>query len=137
MMGSSAVRQCFSSSPQSTINKFILQLLATSRQLFAFARDGALPFSSTLHRINSYTGTPFAAVWFCATGSFLIGLLAFAGETATNAIFAMSVGALYLAYIVPIACFVLAKGTDRARVGPFTLGRFVSIFGQLIWIRFE
>lgn len=94
--------------------------------MFAFARDGALPFSSVLHRINSRTRTPVIAVWVCVFGAFLVGLLTFAGAAAINAIFAMAVGAQYLAYGVPIACFALAKGTDRARRGPFTLGRFVS-----------
>jgi len=98
-------------------------LLATSRQVFAFARDGALPFSSALHRVDPHTHTPVNAVWASVFGSFLIGLLTFAGAATINAIFAMSVGAQYLAYGVPIACFALAKGTDRARLGPFTLGR--------------
>jgi len=34
------------------------QVLAFSRQAFAFSRDGALPFSSYMYRINSYTKTP-------------------------------------------------------------------------------
>jgi len=32
--------------------------LVSSRQTFAFARDGALPFSSILYRMNKTTGTP-------------------------------------------------------------------------------
>ncbi|KLO14662.1 amino acid transporter [Schizopora paradoxa] len=99
-------------------------LLATSRQLFAFARDGALPLSSYLRRINPYTQTPVAAVWFCVCGSFLLGLLVLAGDAASNAIFAMCIGALYIAFGIPIACYILAKGTERERKGPFSLGRF-------------
>ena len=34
------------------------KLLAASRQTFAFSRDGALPFSRYLYRMNSYTQTP-------------------------------------------------------------------------------
>ncbi|KAF8553642.1 hypothetical protein OG21DRAFT_1497597, partial [Imleria badia] len=33
-------------------------VLAASRQSFAFARDGALPLSSILYRMNGFTGTP-------------------------------------------------------------------------------
>lgn len=102
-------------------------MLATSRQVFAFARDGALPFSSYLHRINPYTRTPIIAVWACAFGAFLVGLLTFAGAAAINAIFAMAVGAQYIAYGVPIACFISARGTERARRGPFSLGRLVCV----------
>ena len=38
--------------------KSLEQLLASSRQTFAFSRDGALPFSKYMYRINSYTKTP-------------------------------------------------------------------------------
>ncbi|KLO14661.1 APC amino acid permease [Schizopora paradoxa] len=113
-------------------------LLATSRQMFAFARDGALPFSSVLHRIDSRTRTPVIAVWVCVSGAFLVGLLTFAGAAAINAIFAMGVCAQYLAYGIPIACFALAKGTNRARTGPFTLGRlsFPIAATAVIWMIF-
>ena len=71
-------------------------VLAASRQSFAFSRDGALPFSKYLYRMNSYTGTPVNTVWFTAIFSILLGLLAFAGDAAINAIFAMSITALYV-----------------------------------------
>lgn len=71
-------------------------LLAASRQSFAFSRDGALPFSKWLYRMNNYTGTPVNTVWFVAVFSIILGLLAFAGDAAINAIFSMSVTALYV-----------------------------------------
>lgn len=37
-------------------------VLAASRQTFAFSRDGALPFSSILYRINKTTKTPVNTV---------------------------------------------------------------------------
>lgn len=71
-------------------------VLAASRQSFAFARDGALPFSSWLYRMNGFTGTPVNTVWFTCGFSILLGLLAFAGAQAINAIFSLSVVALYV-----------------------------------------
>ena len=71
-------------------------VLAASRQSFAFSRDGALPFSKWLYRMNSFTGTPVNTVWFVAVFSILLGLLAFAGDAAINAIFAISVTGLYV-----------------------------------------
>ena len=71
-------------------------VLAASRQSFAFSRDGALPFSNWLYRMNSFTGTPVNTVWFVAVFSLLLGLLAFAGDAAINAIFSMSIVALYI-----------------------------------------
>ncbi|KAJ7697014.1 hypothetical protein B0H17DRAFT_928678, partial [Mycena rosella] len=58
---------------------FNSQLTSSSRQTFAFSRDGALPFSRFLYKINSVTGTPVRCVWFSATCAALLGLIIFAG----------------------------------------------------------
>ncbi|KAF9815693.1 hypothetical protein IEO21_04410 [Rhodonia placenta] len=111
-------------------------VLAASRQSFAFARDGALPFSSWLYRMNSFTGTPVNTVWFTCGFSILLGLLAFAGAQAINAIFSLSVVALYVAYAIPIAARFLGKN-DFAP-GPFNLGRFSGpvAFLAVAWMTF-
>ncbi|KAH9834444.1 APC amino acid permease [Rhodofomes roseus] len=97
-------------------------VLAASRQSFAFSRDGALPFSSWLYRMNSFTGTPVNTVYFTCAFSLLLGLLAFAGDAAINAIFSLSVVALYVAYAIPIAARFL--GDNDFQPGPFSLGRW-------------
>lgn len=73
-------------------------VLAASRQSFAFARDGALPFSGWLYRMNGYTKTPVNTVFFTCTCAILLGLLSFAGASAINAVFSLSITALYIAY---------------------------------------
>ena len=73
-------------------------VLSASRQAFAFARDGALPFSGWLYRMNKYTETPVNTVWFTCGFAILLGLLVFAGTQAINAIFSLSIVALYIAY---------------------------------------
>ncbi|TFY63534.1 hypothetical protein EVJ58_g3194 [Rhodofomes roseus] len=112
-------------------------LLASSRQTFAFARDGGLPFSGLLYRIHPRTQTPIACAWAAAFVAALLGLLAFAGDAAISAIFALGVVGLYIAYIIPI-CSRFAGG--RAWVpGPFTLGRFgfpVAVI-SLLWMVFS
>ncbi|KAL5524934.1 hypothetical protein ACEPAF_8803 [Sanghuangporus sanghuang] len=97
-------------------------LLASSRQVFAFSRDGALPFSRYLYRMNSYTRTPVNTVWFSAICAVLLGLLVFAGDQAINAVFSISVTASYIAYAVPI----VARFTfnNEFKPGPFNLGWF-------------
>ncbi|KAH7882169.1 amino acid/polyamine transporter I [Phlebopus sp. FC_14] len=97
-------------------------VLAASRQSFAFSRDGALPFSRVLYRMNSFTGTPVNTVWFVAAIAILLGLLSFAGAQAINAIFAISVTALYVAYSIPIASRFIFKNDFKP--GPFSLGVF-------------
>ncbi|CAE6457090.1 unnamed protein product [Rhizoctonia solani] len=98
-------------------------VLATSRQVFAFSRDGAMPFSGILYRMNSYTETPVNTVWFSVFVSALLGLLAFAGEAAISAVFALSVIGLYIAYSIPIGARFLFKGHNY-KPGPFNLGAF-------------
>ena len=51
-----------------------------------------------LYRMNAFTGTPVNTVWFTCGFATFLGLLAFAGSQAINAVFALSVVALYIAY---------------------------------------
>lgn len=95
-------------------------VLAASRQSFAFARDGALPFSSWLYRMNRYTKTPINTVFFTCALAILLSLLIFAGQQAIGAIFALGVVALYVAYSIPIAARFIF--TNDFKPGPFTLG---------------
>jgi amino acid transporter len=97
-------------------------VLASSRQTFAFSRDGALPFSSFLYRMNSFTKTPVNTVWFVAIISIILGMLSFAGSQAINAIFALSVTALYIAYAIPMIARFAFK--NNFKPGPFDLGIF-------------
>jgi amino acid permease (GABA permease) len=96
-------------------------LLVGSRQTFAFARDGALPFSRYLYRINGYTKTPVNTVWFDATCVLAIGLLSFVSTEAINAVFTIAVTASYVAYITPITTRFAFK--NNFKPGPFYLGK--------------
>lgn len=107
------------------------QLVSCSRQTFAFARDGGLPFSRYLYKINPSTRTPVNCVWASAAAGLLLGLLAFAGPSAINAIFSLAIIGQYIAFSVPVACRLL--GGVPWTPGPFTLGKFVSytgVFGE-------
>ncbi|KAI0746628.1 APC amino acid permease [Daedaleopsis nitida] len=94
-------------------------LTAVSRQVFAFARDKALPFSSVIYRVNRYTQTPVNAVWTAACVAALLGLLAFAGPTANSAIFSLAIAGQYTAFSIPIMSRFLgersgARGRSRS-----------------------
>ena len=99
-------------------------VLAASRQSFAFARDGALPLSKFLYRVNTYTGTPVNTVWFDCVLALLIGLLALLGRAAVSAVFTISVTATYVEYITPIVSRFVFENDFKP--GPFSLGVFVS-----------
>ncbi|KAI6152264.1 amino acid/polyamine transporter I [Pisolithus tinctorius] len=97
-------------------------LLVASRQIFAYSRDRALPFSSILSYVNKSTSTPVIAVWFVVILATLLGLLAFAGTQAIDAIFPLAINAVYIAYSITIAARWL--GDNDFKRGPFHLGIF-------------
>lgn len=96
-------------------------LLVGSRQTFAFARDGALPFSRYLYRINGYTKTPVNTVWFDTVFVLVVGLLAFVSTEAINAVFTIGLTASYVSYITPITTRFAFKNDFKP--GPFHLGK--------------
>ena len=55
-----------------------------SRVVYAFARDGALPGSTLLKRMNPHTQTPVNAVWFVMFWSAIAGLLGFSEAALTS-----------------------------------------------------
>ncbi|KAI0027596.1 amino acid/polyamine transporter I [Vararia minispora EC-137] len=96
-------------------------LTVCSRQIFAFSRDGALPCSRILRRVDVRTRVPIRAVWFSVLVSALLGLLAFAGANAIGTIFSLVVAGQYVAYAIPISTRFLGK--NNFKHGPFSLGR--------------
>ncbi|EIN08575.1 APC amino acid permease [Punctularia strigosozonata HHB-11173 SS5] len=111
-------------------------LTVASRQCFAFARDGALPVSGLLYRINPFTHTPVNCVWFVCAIAMLVSLLAFAGSAAISALFTMAIASLYITYIIPIATRFVFKNDFKP--GPFSLGRlsFPIAATSVLWMLF-
>ena len=60
------------------------QAVDTSRVVFAFARDNALPGSRYWKRMNQYTQTPVNAVWFVIAVSSICGVLGFSPMALTS-----------------------------------------------------
>ncbi|BEI94486.1 uncharacterized protein CcaverHIS019_0700580 [Cutaneotrichosporon cavernicola] len=99
-------------------------ILPSSRQAFAFARDGALPFSQYFHHIDSWAGTPVRTVWLVIGAAIPLGFLGFAdpeNQAAINAIFALAIMGPYVAYGIPIFARIFWKRTFIP--GPWYLGR--------------
>lgn len=111
--------------------------LGSSRMVYAFARDGATPFSTYLSRIHRRTQTPVYAVWANILFAAVIGLLYIVNETAFNAIVSVNTIASSLAYFIPIA-LRLTVARSSFKPGPFHLGPFSNIinFISCFWILF-
>ncbi|KAF7926139.1 uncharacterized protein EAE97_010439 [Botrytis byssoidea] len=102
--------------------------VVSSRVVYAYSRDGALPGSHWLKQVSPHTKTPVYAVWFVLTLGALLGLLIFASPVAIGAVFSMGAIAQYIAFVFPIALKVFsAKG--KFRPGPWNLGRFSTAIG--------
>jgi amino acid transporter len=84
--------------------------------VYAYSRDGALPFSHWLKQVNRWTQTPVYAVWFIAFIGALQCLLVFGGPVAINAIFSVVAIAQYAAYITPIS-LKLFFGSEKFKPG--------------------
>ncbi|KAG1473240.1 hypothetical protein G6F56_001069 [Rhizopus delemar] len=109
--------------------------LGSSRMVYAFARDGATPFSKYLSIVNPKTKTPIYAVWFNVIFAIIVGLLYIINETAFNAIVSVNTIASSMAYFIPIA-LKLTVARKIFKRGPFHLGPFSDIinFISLCWI---
>ena len=93
---------------------------SASRMVYAFARDGGLPFSPALRRVSPSWRTPVGAIWLVA------GLaVAFTAYTPMyNALAAVCAIFLYVSYVLPAALGLYAHGRTWTRMGPWDLGRW-------------
>jgi amino acid permease (GABA permease) len=102
---------------------------ANSRMIYAFSRDGALPFSSFWHRVNKRTRTPTNAVWLGAGGAFVLGLPYLWNTTAYAAVTSIAVIGLYIAYVLPT--FLRLRRGESFQRGPWHLGRWSRPIGTV------
>lgn len=116
-------------------------LTSTSRMVYAFARDGGLPWSGVLRKVHPEFRTPVAAIWVSSllTVSFTI----YAGVFAT--IVSVCVIFLYISYLLPIALGFWAHGRHWKQMGPWSLGKafrpiaFLCVMGcvVLLYLTFQ
>ncbi|OCL05726.1 amino acid transporter-like protein [Glonium stellatum] len=104
--------------------------IVSSRVVFAYSRDGAIPGSRWWSRVNSRTKTPVNSVWFVLTIAALLGLLMFASPVAISAVFSIGVIGQYTAFVTPLG-LKLFFARDKFRPGPWNLGRFSKPVGAI------
>ncbi|MFI0447254.1 amino acid permease [Actinomadura sp. 6N118] len=109
---------------------------ANSRMIYAFSRDGALPFSRIWHAINKRTRTPTNAIWLAAGGAWVLALPAIWNKTAYLAVTSVAVIGLYIAYVIPT--FLRLLQGDRFQRGPWHLGKWGRPIGivAVVWVVF-
>jgi amino acid transporter len=103
-------------------------LTSTSRMMYAFSRDGGLPFSGALKQVSHKHRTPVNAIWWGAILSIVATLYgdAFVVLSTGCAVF------LYISYVMPIAAGLRAElGGTWATKGPFQLGAASKVVSVL------
>ncbi len=112
------------------------EVAAASRMVFAFSRDGALPFSSQWRRVSTRTGTPSSAVLLTVAAAALLAFPALFSKAAYSAVTAIAVIGVTPAYAIPI--FLRLRNKDRFQQGKWNLGRWGVPIGWIavIWVVF-
>ncbi|KAF8903015.1 amino acid/polyamine transporter I [Mucidula mucida] len=103
---------------------FVIVIQYVMTAIFAFSRDGGLPFSRWIYFVDPRTGTPTHAVWTCGALVLLLGAIAFAGPSAIGAVFSLVVTSQYVSYMIPITARFVVKREREIKPGPFSLGIF-------------
>ncbi|KUJ17104.1 amino acid permease [Mollisia scopiformis] len=97
---------------------------SSSRIIFAYARDGALPFQRWMSHVNRVTKTPInATVALCISVS-LVGLISLGSSTALNAFFAGSSLAGAIAYLMPVLMRCINENNPDYHPGVFSMGKW-------------
>lgn len=93
-----------------------------SVQVYAFARDGGIPYSKTWRRLHPVTKVPANAIWLCTAVAILIALPILKLSVVFTATSSMCTIGWVGAYAVPLfARMVVAE--ESFKRGPFHLGR--------------
>ncbi|KAA8566245.1 hypothetical protein EYC84_008845 [Monilinia fructicola] len=87
-------------------------MLADTRMAYAFARDGALPFSNFWARVNPYTHTPVNSVWLIVILTCALNTIAIGSTSTIVAIFNITAPALDMSY----AAVIVARNIYSSRV---------------------
>ncbi|KAG6365774.1 hypothetical protein INS49_007385 [Diaporthe citri] len=104
----------------------LLTFVATSsRQLYAFARDKGLPFSTWFATVRPGWDIPFNALIFTFVFTSALSLINLGSATALNSITGLQINAMLSSYIVSIGCTIWRRCTNQPLLqSKFNLGRW-------------
>ncbi|KAB8349806.1 hypothetical protein FH972_023819 [Carpinus fangiana] len=96
--------------------------LSSGRVLWAFARDGAMPWSRTWSRVSSRQHMPLNAQLLVTALMAALGCLYLGSSTAFNSLLGSAVTINNLAYLVPILTNVLTRRKGLSPTAAFNMG---------------
>ncbi|KAI9048048.1 hypothetical protein LZ554_007845 [Drepanopeziza brunnea f. sp. 'monogermtubi'] len=98
-------------------------LTAASRCTYAFARDGAIPFSSLWKRVDKRFDIPLLGLVLSTAVDCILGCIYFGSTSAFNAFTGVATICLSVSYGIPILVSLL-RGRRAVRNSSFSLGKF-------------
>lgn len=105
------------------VASFLALQTSSSRIIWSFARDGALPGSRVLSRLTRGQRQPAGALLVTT----IVGAALILLSTAANDLYTLMVnftaGGFYIAFLFPLAGFLIVRVRRQWVSGPFTLGR--------------
>lgn len=108
-----------------------------ARLCWSFSRDNGLPGSRYWAKVNLRTGVPVNAHLMSSAWCAVIGCIYMGSTTAYNAMVTGCIVFLLCSYAVPVV-FLLIKGRNNIKHGPFWIGKFGLICNivLLLWTLF-
>lgn len=111
----------------------ITYLAAVTRDLFAFARDGGLPFSKWISTVDARRNLPVNAVILTSGVATLMALLYLGSTAAFYAIISLFTAAILSCYCFSIGCVLWRRVFHPETLPParFSLGRWGTLVNSL------
>lgn len=112
---------------------------AASRCFWAFARDNALPLSSTWRRVHPTLNVPMESLCLLTVIQMLLGLINLGSSSAFTAFVSVGVIALQVSYAPPIVTSMLSQRREVSKAKfrmPTLIGWGVNSIG-MAWILFD
>ncbi|XP_026453616.1 amino-acid permease BAT1 homolog isoform X2 [Papaver somniferum] len=105
-----------------------------SRMVYAFSRDGAMPYSSVWHKLNK-NEVPINAVWLSVAISFVMALTSLLSLVAFQSMVSIATVGINISYVIPIF-YRITLGNKTFTRGPFNLGRYGMVVGWIavMWV---
>ncbi|KAF9347114.1 hypothetical protein BGX26_001385 [Mortierella sp. AD094] len=116
----------------------IATVAANSRMIYAFARDGGLPFSPFWTVLNKRTQMPLRLVWLSVIITIILAIPSLLGSAASlSAISGISIIGFTVSYAIPILLRITV-GASTFVQREFNLGRYSKPVGwvAVIWTTF-
>jgi choline transport protein len=112
-------------------------LASSSRQLWAFARDHAVPNATAIGYVSPRMKVPVVSICITGTITCLLSLINVGSATVFNAIVSLTVAGFFGSYLIPFSLFLYKriKHPEQIIPGPWTLGKcgvYVNAFA-ILW----